>query len=79
MPVPYEIHGTFPPRPLFITCKASYTTTTADGSYVVNVPNSKGNYTAVIIKRAGSGFTGPQGEYYTEFPRIEQLKVMYEK
>ncbi|PIU41365.1 MAG: hypothetical protein COS99_05755 [Candidatus Omnitrophica bacterium CG07_land_8_20_14_0_80_42_15] len=48
-------------------------------SFTVNVPNSKGGYTAVALKRSGNGFVGPQGEYYTEFPKIEQLKVMYAK
>ncbi|MFA5255249.1 MAG: DUF6515 family protein [Candidatus Omnitrophota bacterium] len=51
----------------------------AEESFTINVPNHKGGYTAVILKRSGEGFTGPQGEYYTEFPRVEQLKVMYAK
>ena len=48
-------------------------------AFTVNVPNSKSGYTAVVLKRSGTGFVGPQGEYYTEFPRLEQLKVMYAK
>lgn len=48
-------------------------------AFTVNVPNVRGGYTAVILKRLGSGFVGPQGEYYPEFPRVEQLKVMYAK
>ena len=28
---------------------------------------------------AGNGFIGPQGEFYPDFPRVEQLKVMYGK
>jgi len=47
--------------------------------FTVNVPNNDGSYTAVIIKRSGSGFIGPQGEYYPEFPKIFQLKIMYGK
>jgi len=54
-------------------------TTNAEESFTVNIPNSKGNYTPVVLKRSGNGFIGPQGEYYPEFPRIEQLKVMYAK
>lgn len=50
-----------------------------DSTYTVNIPNSKGGYTAVTLTRSGNGFLGPQGEFYTEFPRIEQLKVMYGK
>jgi hypothetical protein len=48
-------------------------------TFTVNVPNPKGAYTPVALKRSGNGFVGPQGEYYAEFPRVEQLKVMYAK
>lgn len=51
----------------------------SEESFTVNIPNSKGGYTAVTLKRSGNGFVGPQSEYYTEFPKIEQLKVMYAK
>jgi len=47
--------------------------------FVVNIPTAKGTYTPVALKRSGIGFIGPQGEFYTEFPRIEQLKLMYGK
>ncbi|MBF0493714.1 MAG: hypothetical protein HQL28_01115 [Candidatus Omnitrophica bacterium] len=46
-------------------------------SFTVNVPNYKGGYTPITLTRSGSGFTGPQGEYYAEFPKIKQLKEMY--
>ncbi len=45
----------------------------------VNIPNSHGGYNPVVIRRSGKGFTGPQGEYYNDFPTVEQLKVMYGK
>ena len=45
----------------------------------VNVPNARGGYTAVILKPSGKGFVGPQGEFYTEFPKVSQLKLMYGK
>ena len=48
-------------------------------TYVINIPNAKGSYTPVSIRRSGNGFVGPQGEFYTEFPRVEQLKLMYGK
>lgn len=54
-------------------------TNNAEESFAVNIPNAKGGYTPVTLKRSGNGFIGPQGEYYPEFPRIEQLKVMYAK
>jgi len=53
--------------------------TKADDSFTVNIPHAKGGYVAVILKRSGNGFVGPQGEYYPEFPKIEILKVMYGK
>jgi hypothetical protein len=48
-------------------------------SFTVNVPNSQGGYTPIILRKSGSGFVGPQGEYYTEFPKVDQLKAMYSK
>ena len=47
--------------------------------FTVNIPNDHGGYTAVVIKRSGKGFTGPQGEFYPEFPKVSQLKIMYGK
>jgi hypothetical protein len=47
--------------------------------FTVNIPNDHGGYTAVVIKRSGNGFVGPQGEYYPEFPKVFQLKLMYGK
>jgi len=46
---------------------------------IVNIPNSNGGFTPVkLIKRAG-GYIGPQGEYYTGNPTVDQLKVLYGK
>jgi len=43
----------------------------------VNVPNASGGYTAVVLKRSGNGYLGPQGEYYDQIPSTEQLQAMY--
>jgi hypothetical protein len=51
----------------------------AEEPFTVNIPNSTGGYTPVAIKKSGDGFIGPQGEYYQEFPRVEQLKTKYAK
>jgi len=51
----------------------------SDDSYSINIPNNKGGFTAVVIKKSGHGFIGPQGEYYSEFPKVSQLQVMYGK
>lgn len=48
--------------------------------FTINIPNTTGSgYASVMIKRSGTGFTGPQGEYYAEFPKIVQLQAMYGK
>lgn len=52
----------------------------ADEAFTLNIPNEQGSgYVTVIIKRSGTGFTGPQGEYYPEFPKVTQLQAMYSK
>ena len=43
----------------------------------INIPNARGGYTAVTLRRSGRGFIGPQGEYYSEHPTVEQLRVLY--
>jgi hypothetical protein len=48
-------------------------------AYPVNVPASNGSYVSVVLKRSGSGYVGPQGEYYATFPSVAQLKAMYGK
>ena len=48
-------------------------------SITLNIPNNKGGYTAVTLKRSGRGFIGPQGELYEEFPTVDQLKIVYGK
>jgi len=50
-----------------------------DESFTVNIPNARGSYSGVTMKRMGNGFVGPQGEFYSEFPKVEQLKLMYGK
>ena len=56
---------------------AVQTSVPSDQSVSVNVPNNKGGYTAVVLKKSGSGYVGPQGEYFSEFPKVSQLQVMY--
>jgi len=41
------------------------------------VLDSKGEEITVMIKKTQGGYTGPQGEFYSEIPSLEQLKVMY--
>ena len=58
---------------------ASTASTGTEDSFVINIPNNKGGYTAVVLKKSGNGFTGPQGEFYSEFPKVSQLQMMYGK
>ena len=55
------------------------TTTEMDNEITINIPNSAGGYTSVLMKRSGNGFVGPQGEFYPEFPKVSALKVIYGK
>ena len=48
-------------------------------SFTINVPLDNGGYAAVIIKKSGKGYVGPQGEYYSEIPKVSHLKVLYGK
>ena len=84
MPAPAKVPVvTAAPEPVPVTTVENTPAADAAGMtnevYVINIPNAKGTYTPVAIKRAGNGFTGPQGEFYTEFPRVEQLKLQYGK
>ncbi len=77
---PYGYQAVQPPVTVVTTQVVSAATTSTDeGSFTVNIPNDKGGYTPVILKRSGKGFTGPQGEFYAQFPKVVQLKAMYGK
>lgn len=49
----------------------------APETVTINIPNSRGGYTAVVLKRAGYGYLGPQGEYYAQSPTVAQLRALY--
>lgn len=51
----------------------------AQDTFTINIPNIRGGYTAVTLRRTGSGFVGPQGEYYPDTPTVQQLKLLYGK
>jgi hypothetical protein len=48
-----------------------------EGSITIYIPDKKGGYTPVTLKRSGAGFIGPQGEYYPKFPKVSQLEAIY--
>jgi len=43
----------------------------------IYVPNSAGRFTPVKLVKHGSGYTGPQGEFYPHSPTVAQLRVLY--
>lgn len=49
----------------------------AQEAVTINIPNSRGVYTPVVLRRAGYGFVGPQGEYYANSPTVDQLRALY--
>ena len=64
------------PVPVVVAQTPPSTTYSGD-TVTVNVPNSNGGYTAVVLKRSGNGYVGPQGEYYDQLPTTAQLQAMY--
>lgn len=46
---------------------------------VVEVTNSDGSLTPVVLKRKANVYIGPQGEHYDKKPAEEQLKERYGK
>ncbi len=44
---------------------------------VVNVQNSNGSTTPVVLYRSGNGWQGPRGEFYTNQPSESQLRRTY--
>jgi uncharacterized protein YcfJ len=43
----------------------------------VNITNSNGSVTPVVLRKQGVGYVGPRGEYYNNLPTPEQLKPVY--
>jgi len=66
-------------QPATVVTQAPPSATYSGDTVTVNVPNSNGGYTAVVLKRSGNGWVGPQGEYYDQVPTTEQLQAMYGK
>lgn len=46
---------------------------------VVPVPNPNGSYIPVTLEKYSDGYKGPNGEFYPDYPTIDQLKAMYAK
>ena len=51
----------------------------SSNTVTINIPNSRGGYTPVVLTKKGDGYVGPQGEYYKGHFSVEQLKSLYGK
>jgi hypothetical protein len=49
----------------------------ANDTATINIPNSKGGFTAVRLVKHKDGYIGPQGEFYAGHPTVDQLKALY--
>ncbi len=68
----YYVAPTAPAAPVIVQAPAG------EGQPIeVNVPNSDGTFTKVTLFRHGSGYKGPQGEYYQGNPTVDQLRALY--
>jgi len=43
----------------------------------VNITNSNGSVSQVLLRKQGVGYVGPRGEYYNHLPTGEELKPIY--
>ena len=82
-PYPYGGYVVVPPpvlaQPVVVMPQLTQPQLQTQEESTINIPNARGGYTAVMLKKAGTGYVGPQGEYYSDNPTVEQLKVLYGK
>ncbi|MFH0984079.1 MAG: DUF6515 family protein [Candidatus Omnitrophota bacterium] len=75
----------YPDYPTIDQLKAMYAKDSAvaerpePAELMFDIPNKNGSITKVKVTKTKDGYVGPEGEYYTQKPTIEQLKVMYAK
>ena len=77
MVVPVPATGSNPPAQA-----ASVVSPAASGApdvFTINIPNSKGGYNPVTLKKVKDGYTGPQGEFYPAIPSVAYLQALYGK
>lgn len=77
--VAYINNGPAPlvPAPPPLPPPVPVTDATLTPNFVVNIPLKQGGYKAIVIKNIGTGYVGPQGEFYPQFPTVRQLEVIY--
>ncbi len=77
-----QIQKPEPPPPVVVAQPAPAVSQPPEITYsgdtvTINVPNNNGGYTAVVLRRSGDGYVGPQGEYYAQLPSTDQLRAIY--
>jgi len=65
------------PAPAVNYSSSPVSVTSSRATVVINVPNSNGSYTPVILVKTNNGYIGPQGEYYLGRPTVDQLRALY--
>jgi len=49
----------------------------AGETVTINLPNANGSFTSVTLVKRGNGYVGPQGEYYSGHPTVDELRTLY--
>jgi hypothetical protein len=65
------------PRPAVVYYNAVPQPSLNRETVVINVPNRDGSFIPITLLKAENGYVGPQGEYYTGHPTVEQLRALY--
>lgn len=66
-------------EPVILQPTTRYIPAADQSIFKVNIPSNKGGYVKVVLRKSSDGFLGPQGEFYDDFPSVEQLRLMYGK
>jgi len=74
LPRPVVRHVVVPPAP---TVVVGPSVPIGEITITVWVTNSNGSQTSVRLTREGAWYVGPRGEYYSQMPTNEQLRVAY--
>jgi hypothetical protein len=74
---PKTVSNTVAVTPASSEPAAAASKTGSDDGVTINIPNSKGGFTAVKLVKYKDGYKGPQGEYYQDHPTVDQLRALY--
>lgn len=74
VPTPVVRHVVVTPAPTIIVGAGA---PVQDAAINVWITNSNGSQTSVRLTREGGWYVGPRGEYYSQMPTNEQLRIAY--